>query len=61
MFCLQKPNVFPIGDIAVQHTMRELFATETIKDMENYATKWMPYQTLATYVLWHYYLKKRNR
>lgn len=61
MFCLQKKDVFPIGDIAVQHTMRELFQTETLEEMEIYAHNWKPYRSLATYLLWHHYLKKRNR
>ena len=61
MFCLQKKDVFPIGDIAVQHTMRELFQTETLEEMENHANNWKPFRSLATYLLWHHYLKKRNR
>ena len=61
MFCLQKKDVFPIGDIAVQHTMRELFQTETLEEMENHAENWKPFRSLATYLLWHHYLKKRNR
>lgn len=61
MFCLQKKDVFPIGDIAVQHTMRELFQTETLEEMELHAANWKPYRSLATYLLWHHYLKKRNR
>lgn len=61
MFCLQKKDVFPIGDIAVQHTMRELFQTETLEEMEKYAENWSPFRSLATYLLWHHYLKKRNR
>lgn len=61
MFCLQKKDIFPIGDIAVQHTMRELFQTETLEEMENHAENWKPFRSLATYLLWHHYLKKRNR
>ncbi len=61
MFCLQKKDVFPIGDIAVQHTMRELFNSETLEEMEKHAANWKPYRSLATYLLWHHYLKKRNR
>jgi len=61
MFCLQKKDVFPIGDIAVQHTMRELFLTENLEEMENHAENWKPFRSLATYLLWHHYLKKRNR
>ena len=61
MFCLRKKDVFPIGDIAVQHTMRELFHTKTLEEMENHANNWKPFRSLATYLLWHHYLKKRNR
>lgn len=61
MFCLQKKDVFPIGDIAVQHTMRELFQTETLEEMEIHAENWKPFRSLATYLLWHHYLRKRNR
>jgi DNA-3-methyladenine glycosylase II len=61
MFCLQKKDVFPIGDIAIQHTMRELFQMETLEEMENHAENWKPFRSLATYLLWHHYLKKRNR
>lgn len=61
MFCLQKKDIFPIGDIAVQHSMRELFNLETLEEMENHAENWKPYRSLATYLLWHHYLKKRNR
>jgi DNA-3-methyladenine glycosylase II len=61
MFCLQKKDVFPIGDIAIQHTMRELFQTETLEEMENHAENWKPFRSLATYLLWHHYLRKRNR
>jgi len=61
MFCLQKKDVFPIGDIAVQHTMRELFNTDTLEEMEILANNWKPFRSLATYILWHHYLKKRNR
>lgn len=61
MFCLQKKDIFPIGDIAVQHSMRELFNLETLEEMENQAENWKPFRSLATYLLWHHYLKKRNR
>jgi len=29
--------------------------------MENYVAKWSPYRSVATFLLWHYYLNKRNR
>ena len=61
LFCLQQKDVFPIGDIAVINTMKELTAAKTKMDILNYAEQWRPYRSLATYFLWHYYLVKRNR
>lgn len=61
MFCLQAKNIFPVGDIAVVHTVRELTDAKTKDEIVLLAEKWRPYQSLAVYFLWHYYLKKRNR
>ncbi len=61
MFCLQAKDIFPVGDIAVVHTMRELTAANTQEEMLNLSKAWQPLRSLATCYLWHYYLKKRNR
>ena len=61
MFCLQKENVFPIGDIALQNTLKELYSVTTKEEMLTLAKRWEPHTSLATYFFWHYYLKKRNR
>ena len=61
MFCLQEPDLLPLGDIAVVNTMKELLDIHDKDAMEKYAQKWIPYRTFATYLLWHHYLKKRNR
>jgi DNA-3-methyladenine glycosylase II len=61
MFCLQKEDVFPIGDIALQNTLKELFAVSAKEEMILISENWKPYRSLATYFFWHYYLKKRNR
>jgi len=61
MFCLQSKDIFPVGDIAVVNTIKELFQTQTKEEMLLLAEKWKPYRSLAVYFLWHYYLKKRNR
>lgn len=61
MFCLQNPDIFPVGDIAVQKTMQELFGCTTIQQMEEKANQWKPYRSYATYILWHHYLSIRNR
>ena len=61
MFCLQVPDLLPLGDIAVVNTIKELLDIHDKDAMEKYAEKWSPYRSYATYLLWHYYLKKRNR
>ena len=61
MFCLQEPDLLPLGDIAVVNTIKELLDIHDKDAMEKYAEKWSPYRSFATYLLWHYYLKKRNR
>lgn len=61
MFSLQAPDIIPLGDIAVVNTIKELFNIHDKQEMENYAAKWSPYRSVATFLLWHYYLNKRNR
>jgi DNA-3-methyladenine glycosylase II len=61
MFCLQSKDIFPIGDIAVVNTVKELTDAHTKEEITARAEKWQPLRSLASFFLWHYYLKKRNR
>jgi len=61
MFSLQAPDIIPLGDIAVINTIKELLDIHDKQEMENYVSKWSPHKSIATYLLWHYYLRKRNR
>jgi DNA-3-methyladenine glycosylase II len=61
MFCLQSKDIFPIGDIAVVNTVKELTDAKTKEDIILLAENWKPFRSLAVYFLWHYYLRKRNR
>jgi DNA-3-methyladenine glycosylase II len=61
MFCLQAPDLLPLGDIAVVNTIKELLDIHEKEAMEIHAQKWIPYRSMATFLLWHYYLNKRNR
>jgi DNA-3-methyladenine glycosylase II len=61
MFCLQSKDIFPIGDIAVVNTVKELTGVTSKEEILNLAEKWRPYRSLAVYFFWHYYLIKRNR
>jgi DNA-3-methyladenine glycosylase II len=61
MFCLQAPDIIPLGDIAVVNTIKELLDIHEKQAMEMYTKKWEPHRSAATFLLWHYYLRKRNR
>ncbi len=61
MFCLQAKDIFPSGDIAVINTIKELTTAVTRDEIITFAERWKPYRSLASYFLWHYYLRKRNR
>lgn len=61
MFCLQVKDVFPIEDIAVVNTIKELTGVKSKNEILGHSERWKPYRSLATYFLWHYYLSKRKR
>ncbi|MEZ5082240.1 MAG: hypothetical protein R2750_02120 [Bacteroidales bacterium] len=61
MFCMQSKDIFPLGDIAVINTVKELTVAKSKEEIILLAEKWKPLRSLAAYFFWHYYLKKRNR
>lgn len=61
MFSLQSPDIIPLGDIAVVNTIKELFDIHNREEMEKLSENWKPYRSMATFMLWHHYLEKRNR
>ena len=61
MFCLQAKDIFPIGDVALVNTVRELTDANSKEEILHISEKWKPFRSLASYYLWFYYLKKRNR
>jgi DNA-3-methyladenine glycosylase II len=61
MFCLQAPDLLPLGDIAVVNTIKELLDIHDKDAMKIRTEQWSPYRSFATYLLWHHYLNKRNR
>jgi DNA-3-methyladenine glycosylase II len=59
MFVLQHLDIFPVGDLAAVNAMKRvknLPADTTKEQMTEMATQWQPYRTIATMLLWHYYL-----
>ncbi len=61
MFALQAPDIIPLGDIAVVNTFKELFDLHTREQMFERAQNWQPHRSMATFILWHHYLRSRGR
>src|SRR6185312_13939134 len=57
MFVLQHADVFPIGDLAAVNALKRvknLPANTTRDEIMAIASKWRPYRTIATMLLWHF-------
>ena len=61
MFCLQNKDIYPLGDIALINTLKELTKIKSEEGIIRFTKKLKPLRSLAAYFLWFYYLKKRNR
>ncbi len=63
MMALQRTNLFPLGDIALVNSLKEVKGLPKHSSKEELfliAEQWQPYRTIAAYMLWHAYIKKRN-
>ncbi len=63
MMALQRINLFPVGDIALVNSMKTIKALPKQTDKNALllmAEKWSPYRTVAAFLLWHAYIKKRG-
>jgi len=61
MFVLQRADIFPAGDLAAVNAMKRvkgLHKTTTKEELIDLATIWQPYRTVATMLLWHFYLSQ---
>jgi DNA-3-methyladenine glycosylase II len=61
MFVLQRADIFPIGDLAAVNAFKRVkgLATGISKEeIIEIAAQWQPYRTVATMLLWHYYLSQ---
>jgi DNA-3-methyladenine glycosylase II len=61
MFCMQSQDIIPLGDIAIKNTLVELYNCQSDEDMLAISSNWKPFRTLASFIIWHYYLKKRGK
>ena len=63
MHALQRTDLFPLGDIALVNSLKEtkgLPKDISKEEMLAIAEPWRPYRTIASMILWHSYIKKRN-
>lgn len=64
MFVLQRPDVFPIGDLAALNALKRVknLPKDTPREhLLEIVAHWGPYRTVATMILWHYYLSSPMR
>lgn len=55
MFALQRPDVLPTGDLGIRMAIRKVYGLEDLphpKHIEEMATRWRPYCSVATWYLW---------
>ena len=57
MFPMDRPNVFPLDDLGIQNSMKNLYEIDLDKKelkmrMNEIASNWDPYKTLASKYLW---------
>ena len=63
LFVLQRCDIFPTGDLAMMNALKEVkkLSKQTSKEeIIELANSWRPYRSIATYLLWHHYIKTRN-
>jgi DNA-3-methyladenine glycosylase II len=61
MFCMQSQDIIPLGDIAIKNTLMELYNCQSEEEMLVISSNWKPFRTLASFIIWHYYLIKRGK
>jgi DNA-3-methyladenine glycosylase II len=62
LHALRRLDLFPIGDLALVNSIKMVkqIPLATKQDLLDLSRKWQPYRSIATMLLWHYYIKKKN-
>jgi DNA-3-methyladenine glycosylase II len=61
---LRRPNVWPVGDRALQVAASEVLDLTEVPgpvDLLQIGERWLPYRSVAARLLWHSYLSRRGR
>ncbi|WP_089806840.1 DNA-3-methyladenine glycosylase family protein [Chitinophaga sp. YR627] len=59
MFVLQRVDIFPVGDLAAVNALKrlkQLPVSTTREQVLEISEGWAPFRSVATMMLWHYYL-----
>lgn len=60
MFALGRPDILPVGDIALQAAAGRLLGLEARPgpdELEEIGERWRPFRSVASVMLWHFYKK----
>ena len=59
---LRRMDIFPLGDLALVNALKEIkqVPKATKEELLLIARPWQPYRSIATMMLWHYYIQQRN-
>lgn len=59
---LRRTDIFPLGDLALVNAIKMVKGLETTnrEELLLISHAWKPYRSIATYLFWHYYIKKKN-
>lgn len=62
--CLRRPDVWPVGDLALARAVGEVKGIPTepgSPELEEVSEPWRPWRAAAARILWHDYLSRRGR
>jgi len=62
---LKRPDIFPIGDLAIRKAIIQLYhlkssGKQLMDDLREVASRWQPHRTLACRYLWYYYTHQKD-
>ena len=63
MMVLHRPNLFPTGDIALMNSVKHVMklpASTSKEHILELAKSWQPYRTIAAFMFWHAYIKRKK-
>jgi DNA-3-methyladenine glycosylase II len=62
--CLRRPDLWPVGDRALQVAAAEALGLDAVPTPDELAAigeRWRPHRSTAARLLWHGYLARRGR